>query len=173
MKYDLQKTKNLIERGKELQDALKLEQKKILLGKHKYASRAKNLLSNNYKEILPYYVPKDSLLIQAERKKREELPLIERDAEKQNEFIRKEREARPSNLIVQEFTNVEPYDDKLERLLYFADKYRIPYFRNGIRKSYADIARDVHKYEAVNKNKIKKLGLDKKYKIYGHYIVYV
>jgi hypothetical protein len=173
MKYDLQKTKNLIERGKELQGALKLEQSKILLGKHKYASRGRNLLSNSYKEVLPYYVPKDSLLIQAERKKKEELPLLERDAEKLTEFIRKERASRPSNLIVQEFYEVEPYDDKLERLLYFADKYRIPYFRNGIRKSYKDIARDVHKYEMVNKNKIKKLGLDKKYKIYGHYLLYV
>ena len=173
MKYDLQKTKNLITRSDELQDALKLEQSKILLGKHKLASRARNLLSNGYKEVSPFVVPKDSLILQQEKKRREELPMLERDAEKLTEFIRKERASRPSNLVVQEFTNVEPYDDKLEQLLYFADKYNIPYFRGGVRKSYADIASDVHKYEAKNKNKLKKLGLDKKYKIYGHYLLYV
>jgi len=173
MKYDIQKSNNLIEREKELENALKLEQSKILLGKHKSASRARNLLSNGYKEVRPFVVPKDSLLHQEEKKRREELPLLERDAKKLTEFIRKERASRPSNLIVQEFSNVEPYDDKLERLLYFSDKYNIPYFRNGVRKSYADIASDVHKYEAKNKNKLKKLGLDKKYKIYGHYLLYV
>ena len=63
-----------------------------------------------------------------------------------------------------------PHDDKFLKLLHYADKYRIPFTRGGIKKTYKNLAEDIHKYEMSNLKKIVSNGLDKKYKEYGHYI---
>lgn len=65
---------------------------------------------------------------------------------------------------------VVPYSDKFDKLLHYAEKYKIPFSKAGAKKSYIQIANDVHKHEMKFKKELIKNGLDRTYKEYGHYI---
>lgn len=165
----------LIDRGKELNSAVKLEKQRILLGKHKYIERRKSLLSNLYDESRGL-----NIKLAIPRSDKKDLSLLERDVATQNDFIKKNRvDYKPKVVgefvykppIVEEFKNVTPYDDKFGKIHHYIEKYGISYMRNGRKKSNLDLATDIHKYEFKNLNKLKLLPLDKKYKEVGYYII--
>jgi len=109
-------------------------------------------------------------------KNKENLSMLERMIDSNNDLIklnRKKRKAVPARVDVEKkdiLENVLPYDEKYEKLIHYADKYRIPFSRAGFKKTYKDLAEDIHRYEMKNTKILVKNGLDKKYKQYGLYI---
>jgi hypothetical protein len=109
-------------------------------------------------------------------KNKENLSMLERMIDSNNDLIklnRKKRKAVPARVDVEKkdiLENVLPYDEKYEKLIHYAEKYRIPFSRAGFKKTYKDLAEDIHKYEMKNTKLLVKNGLDKKYREYGHYI---
>ncbi len=109
-------------------------------------------------------------------KNKESLSMLERMIDSNNDLIklnRKKRKAVPARVDVEKkdiLENVLPYDEKYEKLIHYAEKYRIPFSRAGFKKTYKDLAEDIHKYEMKNTKLLVKNGLDKKYREYGHYI---
>lgn len=109
-------------------------------------------------------------------KNKENLSMLERMIDSNNDLIklnRKKRKAVPARVDVEKkdiLDKVIPYDEKFEKLIHYAEKYRIPFSRAGFKKTYKDLAEDIHKYEMKNTKLLVKNGLDKKYSQYGHYI---
>jgi hypothetical protein len=170
----------LLNRAKELEQAVNLENKRVMLGKNKFTSMGKPLIQKG-KEISVATEPETmfkrfNIAEQKEKNNRENLSLLEKGLMEGNEFIqlgKMKRKTKP--VVVNEtveinFENVIPYDNRHEKLLHYAEKYRIPYSRGGVKKTLKDLAIDIHKYEMKNIKKLMKLGLDKKYKEYGHYL---
>lgn len=74
------------------------------------------------------------------------------------------------NIIEEETINDRKQDDKFEKLIHYADKYKIPYHLGGIKKTYKDLAHNIRDFEFKHLKKLIKLGLDQRYKEYGFYI---
>jgi hypothetical protein len=170
----------LLARAKEIQDKLELEDKKRLLGTNKNLGVRKNLLKN---KVIPFFNEdliernKKTLLHRyeiAKKKGEENLSLLERGFMEGNELTKIGRHKRKKPAVVEkvEINNevASPYDDRFDKYNYYIQKYNIPFFRNGLRKSFKDLANDIHKYEMKHKKILIKKGLDPKYKEYGHYI---
>ena len=176
----------LLKRAKELEDAVALEEKRILLGKNKHHSLGKTLLRKakeiEHKNITDTEKGINTLfhryMVAEEKGKnnKENLSMLEKGLMEGNEFVKlHQRKKRDKPAVVNEkvetdFETIIPYDDKHDRLLHYAEKYRIPYARAGVKKTLKELAHDIHKYEMKNIKQIMKLGLDKKFKEYGHYI---
>jgi len=172
--------KTLIQRGEELNNAVELEKQKIMMGRNKYTGYDKTLLEKS-REVLQ---PKDKSLFERYADMQEKnlknfdsqsmfdrSPMVEKEIF--SNLNKKKKRTKPANvgaLVDVSGKDVGVYDDKNDRLLYYAEKYRIPFTRAGVKKSYKDLAMDIHKYEMKNVKALMKMGLDKKYKEYGHYI---
>ena len=179
--YNIKNT--LLARAKEIEDKLKLEEKKNILGKNKTTGMKKNLLKN---KVIPFFNEdlieknKKTLLHRYEIAKKngennkENLTLLERGLMEGNEYTKLGRHKRKKPIVNEtveiDLNVVAPYDDKFDKYIHYADKYKIPYHHNGMKKSFKDLAHDIHKYEMKHIKEIIKNGLDKKYKEYGHYI---
>ena len=176
------KKNSLIARAKEIEDKLELENKKKLLGKNKNLGVKKNLLKN---KVIPFFNEdliernKKTLLHRYEiaQKKgedtKENLTLLERGLMEGNDEIKLGRHKRKKPAVVEKIeinNEVVPYDDRYEKYIHYIQKYNIPFLRAGIRKSFKDLANEIHRYEMKHKAKLVKQGLDSKYKEYGHYI---
>ena len=170
----------LLNRAKELEQAITLENKRVLLGKNKFTSMGKPLTQKG-KEILVDNEPETlfkrfNIAEQKGKNNKENLSLLEKGLMEGNEYIqlgkmkRKTKPAIVNETVETNFENVIPYDNKHEKLLHYADKYRIPYSRGGVKKTLKDLAIDIHNYEMKHLKQLMKLGLDKKYKEYGHYL---
>lgn len=173
---------NLISRGKELKDAMELENKKML-GKNRFTNMGTPMLvkgkkyntllqdmENQQKTLLHRY----QILNKADKENKHNLTLLERGVMEGNEFLQlhKRKKKKPINNEVVEIDThiITPYDDKFEKIIHYVDKYKIPYHSGGNRKSFKDLAHDIRDFEVKNVKKLIKLGLDKKYQEYGHYI---
>lgn len=173
---------NLIIRGKELNDAVELENKKKMLGKNRFTNMGTPMLVKGKKYNSPLDMTSDTktllhryeILNKADKENKHNLTLLERGVMEGNEFLQlsKRKKKKPiTNEVVEIDTQIiSPYDDKFEKIIHYVDKYNIPYHRGGQKKSYRDLAHDIRDYEVKNVKKLMKLGLDKKYKEYGHYI---
>jgi hypothetical protein len=110
----------------------------------------------------------------SDKNNKENLTLLERGLQEGNEFLQlnKKNKKKPNvNEVVEIGIQLAtPYDDKYEKIIHYADKYKIPYHNSGFRKSYKDLAHSIRDFEVKNVKQIMKLGLDKKYHEYGHYI---
>jgi len=176
---------NLLKRAKELEDMIELENKKTLLGKNRYTNMGRTLLSKSRTNEKEFFNAIDSNIntlfhrfkVSEDKEKgnKENINLLEKGLAEGNEMTKifnKKRKTKPAIFGEEiDITGVViPYDDKFEKLQYYAEKYRIPYKKGGVKKSFKDIARDIAAYEKKNLNKIKLAGMDKKYKELGHYI---
>lgn len=173
----------LLARAKEIQDKLELEDKRKLLGINKNLGVKKNLLKN---KVVPFFNEdliernKKTLLHRYEiaMKKgedtKENLTLLERGLMEGNDEIKLGRNKRKKPAVVEKVEIKDgilaPYDDRYEKYIHYIQKYNIPFMRAGIRKSFKDLANEIHRYEMKHKAKLVKKGLDPKYKEYGHYI---
>jgi hypothetical protein len=176
---------SLLKRAKELENLIDLENKKILLGKKRYTNMGETLLTkaklaerklfnetdNNINTLFHRFKISEDI----DKGNKENLSLLEKGLAEGNEFMkinRKQRKVKPA--IVGETVDVSgvitPYDDKYEKLQYYAEKYRIPYKKGGVKKSFKNIANDIAAYEKKNLKRIQLMGMDKKYKELGHYI---
>jgi len=110
-----------------------------------------------------------------DKSNKENLTLLERGLQQGNEYkkLEKKKKVVPAKVDTEQKIETDyssPYDEKYEKILHYAEKYRIPFSRMGAKKSYKNLAEDIHKYEMKNLKHIMKNGLDKKYQEYGHYI---
>lgn len=106
---------------------------------------------------------------------KENLTMLERTLQQGNEFkvLERKKKAIPARVETEakyETKHSTPYDDRYEKYSHYAEKYRIPFSRSGIKKTFKELAEDIHKYEKKYHKELIKNGLDKKYKEYGHYI---
>jgi len=102
----------------------------------------------------------------------EDKTLLERAEEisNENKKMNKKKLVPAREIEVIESKYIEEYNPKYDKLVHFAEKYRIPYFAGGKRKGFKDLAHDIHEFEMRNKKALLKKGVDKKYKEYGLYI---
>jgi hypothetical protein len=112
------------------------------------------------------------ILKKREGTNKENLSLLERGFLEGNEFMKLNKKKKP---IVNETVEinidvVKPYDDKFDKIIHYTDKYKIPYHENGSKKSYKQLAHDIHAFEMKHLKELMKKGIDAKYKEYGHYI---
>jgi len=176
----------LLKRAMELEQAIDLENNRMLLGKNKYHSMGRplvrkaeamhNTVNDDIEKLTNTLFHRYEVAGEKGTNNKDNLTLLERGLAEGNEFVklhRKSRRTKPavvSETIETNFENVIPYDDKHERLIHYAEKYRIPFMKAGVKKSLKDLAHDIHKFEMKHIKQIMKFGLDKKYKEYGHYI---
>ena len=115
-----------------------------------------------------------SMLEKGVKNVKNDLTMLERGLANENEtkmLQRKKKIIQPPAKEKKVMTELSsPHDDKFLKLQYYAGKYKIPFTRSGVKKSYKNLAEDIHKHEMLNIKNIIKNGLDKKYKEYGHYI---
>ena len=136
-----------------------------------YNKKKANLLNNQITRIYEKGLElREDLLKRKENK--EEPTLLERAEQiaNENKKIRNKKLVPAREIEVIESQYIEPYNEKYNKLIYYAEKYRLPYFKGSMRKSFKDLAHDIHKYELKHRKKILKTGLDKTQKEYGFYI---
>jgi len=169
----------LLHKMEELENAVKLENKKILLGKNRHTNGSLSMLQIGLRERgnkEPPLFTKYEQTLDKNALNKENLSLLERGYAEGNEFVKIRGKVRPikpaivNEIIETEYKNIKPYDDKYERLVHYAEKYRIPFKRAGVKKTLKELAQDVHRYEIKHIKSLMKIGLDKKYQEYGHYI---
>lgn len=172
----------LLKRAKELEMQVELENKKILLGRHKNISKGRTLLQKGFSENSNFNKeldnPSGTLFKRYEeletqnKKDRDRMTLLERSLFDRNEFVKlNKRKTEPAKIVEQIDGKItEEKDDKYPRILHYALKYRIPLVSSGVKNSYKDLVNKIHKFEMKNLKSIMRGGLDKKYKEYGLYI---
>jgi hypothetical protein len=163
----------LLLRAKELELKNKLESDRML-GKNKYNDVGQNMLMKNKRrdETEKTMIHRFEFLKKYDNSDKNNLSLLERKYQENNDLIKSNRKKKPidEKVVEIEMNIVLPQDDKFEKLIHYADKYRIPYHLGGVKKSYKDIAHNIRDFEIKNLKKLMKLGLDQRYKEYGHYI---
>jgi len=138
---------------------------KLLLNKQKDREKINKLQRELYKFLEQAEEKKSDMIKETEREK----TLLERAEEIGK--VKKDKRLKPAKVIeIVENNYVVPYDEKYDKLLHYAQKYKIKFFEAGRRKSYKDLAHDIHDFELKNKKKILNKGLDKEYKEFGMYI---
>lgn len=135
----------------------------------------KNLKSKNKRDDELTLLERYNEEIKKKDLDKDNLTLLQKAIMEGNEYkkIQKKKKIIPAKVdteIKVELELAAPYDDKFEKYLHYAEKYRIPFTKGGIKKSYKELAQEIHKYEMKNLKHILNSGLDKKYKEYGHYI---
>lgn len=152
----------------ELDLMIKNEEVKInkqLLEKQRDREKINKLQRQLYKFLEQAEEKKDDMI--KETKKEKTLLEIAEDIGK----VKKEKKMKPARVIeIIESEYVVPYDEKYDKILHYAQKYKIKFFEAGRRKNYKDLAHDIHEFELKNKNKLLKQPLDKEYKEFGMYI---
>lgn len=176
--------KTLLERAKELEENIKLEKNKILLGKNKYYNKGKNLVDKSKTQLSNFinemenpsgtlFKKYEQLQLQNKNDK-SNLNLLERELEERNEYAKLNKRKRylpPAKVIESVDAKIENPDvNKYDRILHYATKYRIPMVRAGVKVSYKDLAKIIHKFEMKNIKSIMRGGKDRKYEEYGLYI---
>lgn len=164
--------KNLLLRQKELSDRKELEDKKFLLGKNKTTGLSRTMLKKNIAEDkLDTLLHRYEILKKREGLNKENLSLLERGFLEGNEFMKLGKKKKPVDRVVDvDITILKPYDDKFEKIIHYTDKYKIPYHENGSKKSYKQLAHDIHAFEMKHLKELVKKGVNNKYNEYGHYI---
>lgn len=152
----------------ELDLMIKNEEVKInkqLLEKQRDREKINKLQRQLYKFLEQAEEKKDDMI--KETKKEKTLLEMAEDIGK----VKKEKKMKPARVIeIIESEYVVPYDEKYDKILHYAQKYKIKFFEAGRRKNYKDLAHDIHEFELKNKNKLLKQPLDKEYKEFGMYI---
>jgi hypothetical protein len=175
---------NLLLRAKELEKAVETENAKILLGRNKTTGMRKTMVKKAKEDedkFLKFIENKSNTLFdrynvlqEKEAKEKQNLSMLERDIANGNEYMKLGRRQRKNPSVGQvvdtEGTYAVEHDDKLDKIIHYAEKYNIK-FSNGFgKKSFKELVKEIHAYEMRNIKKLKKLGLDKKYHEYGMYI---
>ena len=78
---------------------------------------------------------------------------------------KKEREHLPKVVLIEEIDEEDP--DKFEKIIHFAQRYRIPYVKSGYKKSFAELLKEIKQYEQKYIKEITRIGKDRRYDIYG------
>jgi hypothetical protein len=81
---------------------------------------------------------------------------------------KKEKEYFPKVSMIE--YDVEDDPEKFEKIIHFAERYRIPYTKSGYKKTFTELLKEIKNYEGKHIKDIAKIGKDRKYDIFGLYI---
>jgi hypothetical protein len=174
---DFKKNQSLLERANELQLQAKNDARIVLLRKNANVTKQKNLLDrqNALRKISEKETQRYADILQKEKelkdlKSKENLSLLERS--EGNDFTQLGKKINSKTKV----EVVEPTDDyfnKVDKIYYYAVKYRLPFQQSGYKKTYKELAQDIKKYEVKYLKTLLDNGVDKKYDEYGLYITII
>lgn len=168
---------DLIQRARELEQLAKNNE--YLLGKNKTKLRGEDLIAKGkrlekmdkaQRERYLFVLDKERQIL--EQKSRDNLNLMQKSMEAGVEFmpLGKKKKYRPVQVIDVEKLEEDGDIPKFEKIIHYAEKYRIPFVHFGVKKSYGDLEKEIQKFEKKFLKQIAQTGKDKKYGEYGLYI---
>mgnify|MGYP003334738381 CR=1 FL=1 len=82
----------------------------------------------------------------------------------------------PARIVDEKNYQVEEKEEKefpiakASKIIYYAEKYRIPFNKFGFKKTFKELSKDIREYERKYLKRILSSGEDNKYDEYGMYI---
>jgi hypothetical protein len=168
---------DLIQRARELE--LEAKNNDYLIGKNKTKLRGEDLIAKGrrlekvdeaQKKRFMFLLDKERQIL--EQKSKDNLNLIQKSMEEGVQFmpLGKKKKYRPVQVIDVEKLEEDGDIPKFEKIIHYAEKYRIPFVHFGMKKSYGDLEKEINKFEKKFLKQIAQTGKDKKYGEYGLYI---
>ena len=168
---------NLLERARELE--IQAQNDSYMVGKNKAKPRDENLLSKGerinkvadaQKKRFMFLLDKEQQIL--EMKSKENRDLFQKSMEQGVEFMKlgKKKKYKPVEVIDVEKLQEDGEIPKYEKIIHYAEKYRIPFMKSGLRKNYPELEKEIQSFEKKFLKQILGSGKDKKYGEYGLFI---
>ena len=168
---------NLLQRARELEVQSKNDD--YLIGKNKSKLRGENLLDRGkridkvdeaQKKRFLFLLDKERQIL--EMKAKENRDMFQKSMEEGVEFMKlgKKKKYKPVEVIEVEKLEEDGEIPKYEKIIHYAEKYRVPFMRSGIRKSYPELEKEIQSFEKKFLKQLLGNGKDKKYNEYGLFI---
>ena len=168
---------DLLQRARELE--IQAQNEDYLLGKNKAKLRGTNLLEKArriekvdeaQKKRFMFLLDKEKQVLEMIAK--ENRDLFQKSMEEGVEFMKlgKKKKYKPVEVIDVEKLEEDGDIPKFEKIIYYAEKYRIPFMKSGIRKNYPELEKEIQKFEKKFLKQILVNGKDRKYGEYGLFI---
>ena len=168
---------DLLQRARELE--IQAQNEDYLLGKNKAKPKGENLLlkakriekiDEATKKRFLFVLDKEQQILEA--KSKENRDLFQKSMEKGVEFMKlgKKKKHKPVEVIDVEKLEEDGEIPKYEKIIYYAEKYRVPFMKSGIRKSYPELEKEIQSFEKKYLKQLLGNGKDKKYGEYGLFI---
>ena len=168
---------DLLQRGRELE--IQAQNESYLLGKNKAKPKGENLLQKTKrldkineatKKRFMFLLDKEKQIL--EDKSKENRNLFQKSMEEGVEFMKlgKKKKYKPVEVIDVEKLEEDGEIPKYEKIIYYAEKYRVPFMKSGIRKTYPELEKEIQKFEKKFLKQLLGYGKDKKYGEYGLFI---
>jgi hypothetical protein len=168
---------DLLQRAKELE--IQAQNDKYMLGKNKTKPRQINLIQRGkqlekidetQKKRFLFLYDKERQAIEAKAK--ENRDLLQKSMEEGVEFMKlgRKKKHRPVEVIDVAKLEDEGEFPKVDKIIYYTEKYRIPYMRSGFRKTMKELEDEIQKFEKKYLKIIISNGKDKKFGEYGLFI---
>ena len=168
---------DLLQRAKELEQQAKNES--YLLGKNKLKPKMETLFEKSkklqaiddaQKKRFLFLLDKERQIL--EEKSKDSLNLLQKSLEDGVQFMKLGKKKKHIPVEVIEVSKLEEDGEipKYEKIIYYAEKYRIPFVHFGVKKSYGDLEKEIQKFEKKYLKQIIYNGKDKKYGEYGLFI---
>lgn len=165
--------KSLLERAKEIEQEIKNDAKRTLINKGKRTvSKGKTLLDIGKEKK----TEAKTLLDIGKEEKLEKPTMLEERIETDFLKLYKRKKHIPARFVEEKNYQVEEKDEKefpvakASKIVYYAEKYRIPFNKFGFKKTFKELSKDIQEYEKKNFKRILSYGEDNKYDEYGMYI---
>jgi hypothetical protein len=168
---------DLIQRARELEIQAKNDD--YLIGKNKGKLKGENLIAKGHriekvndaqKKRFLFLLDKEKQIL--EEKTKDNVNMLQRSMEQGVEFMKLGKKKRHKPVQVIEVGKLE--DDaeipRSEKIIYYIEKYRLPYIKFGMKLSYAELENDIQKFEKKFLKQLLNFGKDKKFGEYGLFI---
>lgn len=168
---------DLLQRARELEIQAKNDD--YMIGKNKAKLRGTDLLQRGkqiekideaQKKRFMFLLDKERQVL--EMRAKENRDMFQKSMEEGVEFMKlgKKKKYKPVEVIDVEKLQEDGEIPKFEKIIYYAEKYRVPFLKSGIRKTYPELEKEIQKFEKKFLKQILGSGKDKKYGEYGLFI---
>ena len=168
---------NLLQRARELE--IQAENDSYLIGKNKAKPKGENLLlkadrinkvSDAQKKRFMFLLDKEQQIL--EMKSKENIDMLQKSLMSGVEFMKlgKKKKYRPVEVLDVGKLEEDGEIPKYEKIIHYAEKYRVPFMKSGIRKNYPELEKEIQSFEKKFLKELLGNGKDKKYGEYGLFI---
>jgi hypothetical protein len=168
---------DLLQRARELE--LQAKNDDYMIGKNKAKLRGTDLLQRGkqlekiddaVKKRFMFLLDKERQVL--EMRAKENRDLFQKSMEEGVEFMKlgKKKKYKPVEVIDVEKLQEDGEIPKYEKIIHYAEKYRIPFMKSGLRKNYPELEKEIQSFEKKFLKQILGSGKDKKYGEYGLFI---